>query len=159
MFYFRYALGGGCEVAMMCDIIYAGDKAKFGQPEIALGTIPGAGGSQRLPRAIGKSRAMEMNLTGLPISAQEAEKWGLVSRVFPADQLVDEAVKTADVISGHSQMAVMICKQATNASYETVLAEGLATEKRLFHATFATHDRKEGMTAFVEKRKAQWKDE
>jgi len=153
-----YALGGGCEVAMMCDIIYAGDRAKFGQPEITIGTIPGGGGTQRLTKAIGKSRAMEMNLTGVPISAQEAASWGLVSKVFPAAELVDEAIKTADKIASHSKLIVQMCKDATNAAHELSLAEGLKTEKRIFYATFATDDRKEGMTAFVEKRKPDWTD-
>lgn len=153
-----YALGGGCEVAMMCDIIYAGEKAKFGQPEITIGTIPGAGGTQRLTRAIGKSRAMEMNLTGVPISATEAEAAGLVSKVFPPESLLEEAVKTADKIASHSKIAVQFCKEATNAAYELSLAEGIRLERRLFQATFATNDRKEGMTAFVEKRKPVWTD-
>ncbi|XP_065674513.1 enoyl-CoA hydratase, mitochondrial [Hydra vulgaris] len=153
-----FALGGGCEVAMMCDIIYAGDKAKFGQPEILLGTIPGAGGTQRLTRAVGKSKAMEMCLTGVPINAQEALQFGLVSKVVPADQLVDESVKTASLIAANSKLITALCKEAINKGFELPLKEGCHLEKRLFHATFATLDRKEGMDAFVEKRKASFKD-
>ncbi len=152
-----YALGGGCEVAMMCDIIIAGDSAKFGQPEIKLGTIPGAGGTQRLTRAVGKAKAMEMCLTGRMMDAEEAERSGLVAKVVPADQLPDEAMKTAEAIAGMSLPIAITCKEAVNRAFETTLAEGLKFERRVFHATFATADRKEGMSAFAEKRKPDWR--
>jgi enoyl-CoA hydratase len=153
-----YALGGGCELAMMCDFIIAADTAKFGQPEITIGTLPGAGGSQRLTRAIGKSKAMEMCLTGRMMDAAEAERAGLVARVVPADQLMDEAMKTAEKIAGFSIPAIMMTKEAVNQAFEGSLSEGLRFERRLFHASFATADQKEGMAAFAEKRKASFKD-
>ena len=147
-----YALGGGCELAMMCDFIIAADSAKFGQPEITLGVMPGMGGSQRLTRFIGKSKAMDMVLTGRMMDAAEAERAGLVSRVVPSDQLVSEALKAAEKIAGFSLPAVMMAKESVNRSYETTLSEGLRFERRLFHSMFALEDQKEGMAAFVEKR-------
>jgi len=154
-----YALGGGCEVAMMCDIIIAADNARFGQPEIALGTLPGAGGTQRLTRAIGKAKAMEMVLTGRMMDAAEAERSGLVARIVPAAELIGEAMKTAEKIAGLSRPAVMLAKEAVNRAFETGLAEGLSFERRLFHASFATADQKEGMAAFAEKRPPVFKNE
>jgi enoyl-CoA hydratase len=151
-----YALGGGCELAMMCDIIIAADNAKFGQPEINLGTIPGAGGTQRLTRAIGKSKAMEMILTGRNMDAAEAERANLVARVVPVGDLLDEAVKLAETIAEKSQPIVAMAKEAVDVAYETSLAEGIRFEKRSFYATFATADRKEGMAAFAEKRTANF---
>ncbi|EKE71525.1 MULTISPECIES: enoyl-CoA hydratase [Oceanibaculum] len=154
-----YALGGGCEIAMMCDFILAADTAKFGQPEITIGTIPGAGGTQRLTRFVGKSKAMEMCLTGRMMDAEEAERAGLVSRIIPAAELMDEAMKTAERIAGMSKPAVMMAKESVNRAYETTLAEGVRFERRLFHSTFATADQKEGMAAFIEKRKPAFRDE
>ena len=152
-----YALGGGCEFAMMCDFILAAENAKFGQPEILIGTIPGAGGTQRLPRFIGKAKAMEMALTGRMMDAEEAERAGLVSRIVPADELVDEAVATAEKIANLSQPIVMLAKESVNRAYETTLAEGIHFERRVFHSTFSTEDQKEGMSAFAEKRTAEFK--
>ncbi|MFJ7250680.1 enoyl-CoA hydratase [Kitasatospora sp. NPDC098652] len=147
-----YALGGGCELAMMCDILLAADTAKFGQPEIKLGVIPGIGGSQRLTRAIGKAKAMELCLTGRTMGAEEAERAGLVSRIVPADRLPAEALATAETVAAMSSPAAIMLKEAVNRSYETTLAEGVRFERRLFHAVFATADQKEGMAAFAEKR-------
>ena len=148
-----FALGGGCEIAMMCDIVIATDTARFGQPEITLGTIPGAGGTQRLTRFVGKAKAMDLCLTGRMMDAAEAERAGLVSRIVPAAELVAEAVKTAERVAAMSQPIAMMVKEAVNRAFETTLTEGVRFERRLFYATFATEDRKEGMTAFVEKRK------
>ncbi|GGH06247.1 enoyl-CoA hydratase [Alsobacter metallidurans] len=148
-----FALGGGCELAMMCDFILAADTAKFGQPEIKLGVMPGAGGTQRLTRFVGKAKAMEMCLTGRMMDAAEAERAGLVSRVVPAAELVDEALKVAAQIAGMSLPIAMMTKESVNRSYETTLAEGIRFERRVFHAMFATQDQKEGMSAFVDKRK------
>lgn len=153
-----YALGGGCEIAMMCDFILAADSAKFGQPEITLGIIPGAGGTQRLTRFVGKSKAMELCLTGRMMDAEEAERCGLVARVVPADRLLEEALSTAEKIASMSQPIVALAKESVNRAYETTLAEGIRFERRLFHSTFATEDQKEGMAAFVEKRKPTWKN-
>jgi enoyl-CoA hydratase len=152
-----FALGGGCEIAMMCDFILAADTAKFGQPEIKLGVIPGAGGTQRLTRAVGKAKAMEMILTGRMMDAEEAERSGLVSRVVPAASLIEEAVKVAGSIAALSRPAVFAAKEAVNRAYETTLAEGVKFERRIFHSLFATEDQKEGMRAFAEKRAAAFK--
>jgi enoyl-CoA hydratase len=153
-----FALGGGCEVAMMCDMIIAADTAKFGQPEIKLGTIPGSGGTQRLTRAVGKSLAMYLCLTGEMIDAETALTAGLVAKVVPADELMNEALRVASLIAGMSQPVVKVCKEAVNRAYETTLAGGVLFERRTFHATFALDDRKEGMAAFAEKRKPEWRD-
>jgi enoyl-CoA hydratase len=152
-----YALGGGCELAMMCDIIIAADTAKFGQPEIKLGVIPGAGGTQRLPRAVGKAKAMDMALTARMMDAAEAERAGLVSRVVPADRLMAEALAAAAQIAEFSLPSVMMAKESINRAFESPLAEGMLFERRLFHSLFATEDQKEGMAAFVEKRKPKFK--
>jgi enoyl-CoA hydratase len=153
-----FALGGGCEVAMMCDFILAADNAKFGQPEITIGTIPGSGGTQRLTRFVGKSKAMEMCLTGRMMDAAEAERAGLVSRVVPVAELLPEALKVAERIASLSRPVVMMAKESVNRAYETTMAEGVKFERRLFHSTFATEDQKEGMSAFVEKRPPQFKN-
>ena len=154
-----FALGGGCELAMMCDFIIAAENAKFGQPEIKLGVIPGAGGTQRLPRAVGKSKAMDMALTGRMMDATEAERSGLVSRVVPLDKLMEETLGAALMICGFSQLATMAAKESVNRSFEGTLADGVMFERRLFHALFATADQKEGMDAFVNKRAANFKNQ
>lgn len=151
-----YALGGGCELALMCDFILAAETARFGQPEITIGILPGAGATQRLPRFIGKSKAMDMVLTGRMIDAEEAERMGLVARVIPAEKLVEEAVATARHIASFSKPAVYLAKECVNRAYETPLAEGIRFERRMFHASFATDGQKEGMTAFLEKRQADY---
>ena len=152
-----FALGGGCEVAMMADFILAADTAKFGQPEIKLGVAPGMGGSQRLARAVGKAKAMEMCLTGRMIGAEEAERAGLVARIVPATELIDEALKTAATIAAMAPLAAIANKEMVNAAFETGLTQGIAFERRLFHGLFGTEDQKEGMAAFVEKRPGSWK--
>ncbi|MBC7802269.1 MAG: enoyl-CoA hydratase [Candidatus Parcubacteria bacterium] len=152
-----YALGGGCELAMMCDIIIAAASAKFGQPEINLGTFPGAGGTQRLPRAVGKAKAMDLCLTARMMDAEEAERAGLVSRVVPAARLMEEAMAVAEKIASYSLPVAMMAKEAINRAYETTLSEGVRFERRMFHASFALEDQKEGMAAFVEKRKPKFK--
>ncbi|MBS1142934.1 MAG: enoyl-CoA hydratase [Proteobacteria bacterium] len=153
-----FALGGGCEMAMMCDMIFAADTAKFGQPEIKLGTMPGLGGSQRLPRAVGKAKAMDMCLTARMMDAVEADKSGLVARVYPADQLIDETLKAAATIAAFSLPVIMMIKESVNRAYESSLNEGLLFERRVFHSTFALEDQKEGMAAFAEKRKPTFKN-
>jgi len=153
-----YALGGGCELAMMCDFIIAADNAKFGQPEINLGVVAGIGGTQRLTRFVGKSKSMEMHLTGRFMDAEEAERAGLVSRVVPAKKLMEEVMATANKIAEKSALTAMAVKEAVNRSYETTLTEGLLFERRLFHALFATEDQTEGMAAFLDKREAQFRD-
>ena len=153
-----YALGGGNEVAMMCDIVIAADNARFGQPEINLGVMPGAGGTQRLPRAVGKAKAMDLCLTARTMDAQEAERAGLVSRVVPLDKLMEEALGVAEKIAGYSLPVVMMLKESINRAYETTLAEGVLFERRLFHSQFALADQKEGMAAFLEKRKPSFKN-
>jgi enoyl-CoA hydratase len=152
-----FALGGGCELAMACDFIIAADNARFGQPEIKLGIIPGAGGTQRLPRAVGKSKAMEMVLTGRMMDAAEAERAGLVSRVVAADRLLDEALAAAELINAMSGPSVMLAKECVNRAFESGLADGVTFERRVFHALFASHDQKEGMDAFVSKRRPAFK--
>jgi enoyl-CoA hydratase/carnithine racemase len=154
-----FALGGGCEVAMMCDIIIAGENAQFGQPEVTIGTIPGGGGTQRLIRAVGKSKAMELILTGDRMGAAEAKQCGLVARVVPVEETVPQAIALGEKIASLSQPIIAMAKEATNAAYEGTLEQGLVFERRLFHSSFATHDQKEGMSAFAEKRKPEFKHE
>lgn len=151
------ALGGGCELAMMCDLLIAADNARFGQPEVKIGTLPGAGGTQRLARAIGKAKTMDLCLTGRMMDAEEAERSGLVSRVVPAQRLLEEALAVANDIAGYSQMATMINKEAVNQAFETTLCAGVEYERRLLWSSFASEDRNEGMTAFLEKRQPEWK--
>ena len=153
-----FALGGGCELAMQCDLVIAADNAKFGQPEIKLGVIPGIGGTQRLTRAVGKAKAMDLILTGRMMDAVEAEKSGLVARVVPAASLMEEAMKAAETVANMSLPSVLAAKEAVNRAFESGLAEGVVFERRIFHSLFATQDQKEGMKAFVEKRKPQWKN-
>ena len=153
-----FALGGGCEVAMMCDIVIAAENARFGQPEVNLGTMPGAGGTQRLPRFIGKAKAMDLCLTGRMMDAAEAERAGLVSRIVPVDKVLDEAIAVAERIGQMSRPIAMMVKESVNRAFETTLAEGVRFERRLFHSTFATEDQKEGMAAFVEKRKPAFRN-
>jgi enoyl-CoA hydratase len=153
-----FALGGGCEVALMCDFIIAADTAKFGQPEITLGVIPGMGGTQRLTRAVGKAKAMEMVLTGRMIDAAEAERIGMIARIVPADKLIEEALATAEKIASLSIPSVMMAKESVNRAFETTLSEGMRFERRLFHSLFGTEDQKEGMAAFAEKRKPKFRN-
>ncbi|ROR24283.1 enoyl-CoA hydratase [Comamonas sp. BIGb0124] len=153
-----YALGGGCELAMMCDMLIAAENARFGQPEIKLGVIPGAGGTQRLPRAVGKAKAMDLALTGRMMDAGEAERAGLVSRIVPTDKLLEEALGAALLIAGYGQLAVMAAKESVNRAFESGLGDGIQFERRLFHALFGTEDQKEGMQAFVEKRQPVFKN-
>lgn len=153
-----YALGGGCELAMICDIVIAADTAKFGQPEITLGVMPGMGGTQRLTRSVGKAKAMDLCLTGRMMDAEEAERCGLVSRIVSPDDLIDEAMQAAEKIASYSMPVVMMAKEAVNRAFETPLSEGLRFEKRVFHSMFALEDQKEGMTAFSDKRSPQFKN-
>lgn len=153
-----FALGGGCEIAMACDMIFAADTARFGQPEVKLGTMPGAGGSQRMPRAIGKAKAMDLCLTGRMMDAEEAERAGLVARIIPAEKLLEESLKTAETIANFSLPVTMMIKEAVNQAFESGLEQGLLFERRSFHASFALDDRQEGMKAFLEKRPAQFRN-
>ncbi|WP_315862353.1 enoyl-CoA hydratase [Ralstonia soli] len=152
-----YALGGGCELAMMCDLIFASDTARFGQPEIKIGTMPGAGGTQRLPRLVGKAKAMDLCLTSRMVDAAEAERWGIVSRVYPCDRLLDETLEAAKLIASYSLPVVMMIKESINRAYESSLSDGLLFERRAFHSTFGLDDQKEGMSAFLSKRQPKFK--